>query len=65
MVGGNLFALAAPIVTGYVVQVTSSYTAAFVVAGIFLLLGTTIALTMTRTPIGRTEPAPEMTVATT
>jgi cyanate permease len=65
MVGGNVFGLAAPIVTGYVVQITHSFTAAFIVAGVFLLLGTTIALTMTRTPIGRADPAPELTVATT
>jgi MFS family permease len=63
MVGGNVFGLAAPIVTGYVVQFTHSYTAAFIVAGVFLLLGTTVALTMTRTPIGRADTAPEMTVA--
>jgi ACS family glucarate transporter-like MFS transporter len=64
MVGGNTFGIAAPIVTGYVVQATGSYTTAFVVAGIFLLLGTTIALTMTRSPIGRTDTAAEMTAAT-
>jgi ACS family glucarate transporter-like MFS transporter len=64
MVGGNTFGIAAPIVTGYVVQVTESYTAAFVLAGIFLLLGTTIALTMTRSPIGRPEPAPVLTPTT-
>jgi ACS family glucarate transporter-like MFS transporter len=64
MVGGNVFGLAAPIVTGYVVQITHSYTAAFIVAGVFLLLGTTVALTMTRAPIGRADPAPTLTVAT-
>ncbi|MHA6616528.1 MFS transporter [Pseudonocardia sp. DLS-67] len=64
VVGGNVFGIAAPIVTGYVVQATGSYTAAFVVAGVFLLLGTTIALTMTRTPIGRADPETEKTVAT-
>ncbi|OLT05730.1 hypothetical protein BJF90_01730 [Pseudonocardia sp. CNS-004] len=64
MVGGNTFGIAAPIVTGYVVQATGSYTAAFVVAGVFLLLGTTVALTMTRTPIGRDDPAPATTAAT-
>jgi len=63
MVGGNLFGLAAPIVTGYVVQITHSYTAAFIVAGVFLLLGTTVALSMTRTPIGRADVTPALTVA--
>jgi ACS family glucarate transporter-like MFS transporter len=65
MVGGNVFGLAAPIVTGYVVQVTGSYTPAFIVAGVFLLMGTTIALTMTRTPIGSSDPAPDLAVAAT
>jgi MFS family permease len=52
MIGGNIFGLAAPIVTGYVVQATHSYTAAFLLAGVFLLAGTVVALTMTREPIG-------------
>jgi ACS family glucarate transporter-like MFS transporter len=64
MIGGNVFGLAAPIVTGYVVQLTHSYTAAFLVAGVFLLMGTTIALTMTRKPIGSTETAPTLATAT-
>ncbi|HET6502984.1 MAG TPA: MFS transporter [Amycolatopsis sp.] len=63
MIGGNVFGLLAPIVTGYVVQVTHSYTTAFLVAGIFLLLGTTVALTMTRKPIGYAEPTPALSPA--
>jgi MFS family permease len=51
MIGGNVFGLAAPIVTGVLVQATQSYTSAFVVAGVLLLAGTTVALTMTRRPI--------------
>lgn len=58
VVGGNLFGLAAPIVTGLVVQFTHSYTAAFLVAGIFLLAGTTVVLTMVGQPIGPAEPRP-------
>jgi ACS family glucarate transporter-like MFS transporter len=65
MIGGNVFGLAAPIVTGYVVQITKSYTAAFVVAGIFLLAGTTVALTMTRKPIGDEAIAPTPAVQLT
>jgi ACS family glucarate transporter-like MFS transporter len=65
MIGGNTFGLAAPIVTGYVVQMTKSYTAAFVVAGIFLLAGTTVALTMTRKPIGAEVVAPTPAVQLT
>jgi ACS family glucarate transporter-like MFS transporter len=57
VVGGNIFGLAAPIVTGFVVQITHSYTAAFLVAGVLLLLGSTVSMTMTRMPIGRAETA--------
>jgi dipeptide/tripeptide permease len=63
MIGGNIFGLAAPIVTGYVVQLTHSYTAAFLVAGVFLLMGTTIALTMTHKPIGSPETSPALAAA--
>ncbi|MCI2422336.1 MFS transporter [Saccharopolyspora sp. K220] len=52
LIGGNAFGLAAPIVTGYVVQITHGYTTAFLVAGFFLLLGMSVSLTMTRKPIG-------------
>jgi MFS family permease len=64
LVGGNALGLAAPIVTGYVVQATGSYTAAFLVAGIFLLLGTVLALFMTRSPIGPAGTASAATAAT-
>jgi MFS family permease len=50
-VGGNLFGLAAPIVTGYVVAGTGSFVAAFAIAGILLLIGAGASLTMTRHPI--------------
>ena len=51
IVGGNSFGVAAPIVTGYVIQATGSYNWAFGIAGILLVAGATILLTMTRTPI--------------
>lgn len=54
--GGNLFGIIAPIATGYVVSVTGSYNAAFVIAGALLVLGATICLTMTRTPIAPPSP---------
>jgi hypothetical protein len=41
----------APIVTGYVIQITGSYNWAFGIAGLLLVAGATILLTMTRTPI--------------
>ncbi|HEX7953488.1 MAG TPA: MFS transporter, partial [Burkholderiales bacterium] len=51
IVGGNLFGVAAPIVTGYVIQATGSYNWAFGIAGLLLVTGATILYTMTRTPI--------------
>ncbi len=52
IVGGNLFGIAAPIVTGYVVALTGSYNDAFLIAGALLLVGVVATLTMTRQPIG-------------
>ncbi|MGI4955739.1 MAG: MFS transporter [Janthinobacterium lividum] len=52
ILGGNVFGILAPIVTGYVVQSTGRYDAAFVVAGALLLLGALSALLLTRRPIG-------------
>lgn len=51
IVGGNSFGIAAPIVTGYVIQFTGSYNWAFGIAGLLLVAGATILLTMTRQPI--------------
>jgi ACS family glucarate transporter-like MFS transporter len=51
IVGGNTFGVAAPIVTGYVIQATGSYNWAFGIAGLLLVAGATILFTMTRTPI--------------
>ena len=51
VVGGNLFGLMAPIVTGYVIQATGSYDGAFLIAGALLVGGATATLTMTRRPM--------------
>jgi MFS family permease len=51
IVGGNTFGIAAPIVTGYVIQVTGSYDWGFGIAGLLLVAGATILFTMTRRPI--------------
>jgi ACS family glucarate transporter-like MFS transporter len=51
IVGGNAFGIAAPIVTGYVIQLTGSYNWAFGIAGLLLVAGATILQTMTRRPI--------------
>lgn len=51
VMGGNLFGMLAPVVTGYVIQASGGYNAAFVIAGSLLLVGAVIALTMTRKPM--------------
>ena len=51
ILGGNVFGILAPIVTGYVVQLTGRYDAAFAVAGALLLLGALSAMLLTRHPI--------------
>jgi MFS family permease len=51
--GGNIFGLAAPIVTGYIVEETHSFTSAFVLAGVLLIMGAVFMLTMTHKPVGR------------
>jgi ACS family glucarate transporter-like MFS transporter len=55
VIGGNLSGAAAPIVTGYVIEATSSYDWAFGIAGFFLIAGSVIALTMTRKPVDLSE----------
>lgn len=49
--GGNLFGLMAPIVTGYVVALTHSYHAGFVITGILVLAAAFSTMTLTRRPI--------------
>ena len=51
VVGGNTFGLAAPIITGYVVQITGSFDNAFFIAGFLPLIGALATLTMTRKAI--------------
>jgi MFS family permease len=50
--GGNIFGLAAPIATGYIVAATGSFTSAFLLAGALLIIGAVVTLTMTRRPVG-------------
>jgi MFS family permease len=57
ILGGNIFGLLAPIVTGYVIAGTGSFTAAFLVAGVLLLAGATVSFTLTRKPITAGDPA--------
>ncbi|GAB3628952.1 putative glucarate transporter [Pandoraea terrae] len=53
VVGGNIFGMVAPIATGYVIAETGSYDWAFGIAGILLVAGAVIVLTMTRHPMAR------------
>ena len=39
VLGGNSFGLCAPIVTGYIVEATGTFSAAFIVAGVLALIG--------------------------
>jgi len=55
IVGGNIFGLLAPIVTGYVIAVTGAYDYAFGIAGVLLLTGIVLTLTMTYQPIVATK----------
>ncbi|KKJ05942.1 MFS transporter [Burkholderia gladioli] len=51
VVGGNVFGMIAPIATGYVIATTGSYDWAFGIAGLLLVSGATLVVTMTRRPI--------------
>jgi MFS family permease len=51
VIGGNIFGMIAPIATGYVVAATGSYDWAFGIAGLLLLSGAIVVLTMTRSPM--------------
>jgi ACS family glucarate transporter-like MFS transporter len=58
--GGNIFGLAAPIATGYIVAATGSFTSAFLIAGVLLVTGAVVTLTMTRRPVGAPVAAPTL-----
>jgi ACS family glucarate transporter-like MFS transporter len=59
ILGGNIFGLLAPVVTGYVIKASGSFNYAFVIAGLLLLLGALAALFLTRRAIG---PEPRLAV---
>ena len=52
VLGGNSFGLCAPIVTGYIVSATGTFSAAFTVAGVLALIGAASALIFGRGTIG-------------
>jgi ACS family glucarate transporter-like MFS transporter len=51
LIGGNVLGFLAPIVTGYVVQATGHFAAAFVAAGVLLVIGALSSWFLTRSPI--------------
>jgi MFS family permease len=52
VLGGNTFGLLAPIVTGYLVEATGSFSSAFMAAGLLALIGATVTLVLSRGTIG-------------
>ena len=58
VLGGNIFGLLAPIVTGYIVQITGSFASAFVLAGALSLIGAAASFTLTRYTLGEAVPVP-------
>jgi MFS family permease len=57
VLGGNVFGLLAPIVTGYIVQATGSFAAAFILAGALSLIGATVSFMLTRHTLGEATPS--------
>lgn len=58
IMGGNVFGLAAPIVTGYVVAGTGGFSGAFVIAGVLLVAGAIIVVSGATRAIEAGPPAP-------
>ena len=56
VLGGNVFGLLAPIVTGYIVQITGSFASAFVLAGALSLIGAAVSFGLTRHTLGEETP---------
>lgn len=56
VLGGNVFGLLAPIITGYIVQATGSFSSAFVLAGALSVIGAVVSFTMTRHTLGEETP---------
>jgi MFS family permease len=56
VLGGNVFGLLAPIITGYIVQATGSFSSAFMLAGALALIGAVVSFTLTRHTLGEETP---------
>jgi MFS family permease len=52
VLGGNSFGLLAPIVTGYLVEASGSFSSAFIAAGVLALTGAVVTLVLSRGTIG-------------
>lgn len=55
--GGNSFGVLAPIVTGYLVSSTGSFTLPFIICGVLAVLGSVTAIVATRGTVGGETPA--------
>ncbi len=51
ILGGNIFGLTAPILTGYIVKATGNFDSAFFLAGGLLILGALISFMLTKKPL--------------
>lgn len=51
ILGGNVFGIMAPVVTGYAVEATGGFNAAFVIAGVLLVCGALASFLLARRPI--------------
>lgn len=56
VLGGNIFGLLAPIVTGYIVAATGSFSSAFMLAGALSLIGAAVSFSLTRYTLGEATP---------
>ena len=64
VLGGNVFGLLAPIVTGYLVAASGSFSSAFIAAGVLALMGATVTLVLSRGAIGEVSLGAEPLEAT-
>ena len=64
VLGGNVFGLLAPIVTGYIVEASGSFSSAFIAAGALALVGMTVTLLLSRRTIGEVAMAAKPLQAT-
>ena len=59
VLGGNLFGLMAPVVTGYLVAESGNFSSAFIAAGVLALTGAVVTLMLSRGAIGEFAAAPK------